>query len=204
MEAFFNDDNSGGVIQTKNGPVTFSMDGNEVCLRQTKTSHRLDGMDLSTLTMQYMYDKANNQTFNKWNPGRLDHDIFIINPSNGMIGIYLEIMQRDDEDVKYAMELYRYDVGSIMEVLFVMGALGQNLCDCEGNSYKFATLIGVSDIFDRYVQILQANSKEASMNWLMYVAGLVRGYCEMNADGPDDIANIVNEVTLTTENKGRI
>jgi hypothetical protein len=81
-------------------------------------------MDLSTLTMQYMYDKANNQTFNKWNPGRLEHDIFIINPSNGMIGIYLEIMQRDDEDVKYAMELYRYDVGSIMEVLFVMGALG--------------------------------------------------------------------------------
>ena len=41
-----------------------------------------------------------------------------------MIGIYLEIMQRDDEDIKYAMELYRYDVGSIMEVLFVMGALG--------------------------------------------------------------------------------
>lgn len=151
-----------------------------------------------------MYDKANNQTFNKWNPGRLDHDIFIINPSNGMIGIYLEIMERDDEDVKYAMELYRYDVGSIMEVLFVMGALGQNLCDCEGRSYKFATLIGVSDIFDRYVQILQANSKEASMNWLMYIAGLVRGYCEMNAECPSDIANIVNEVTLTTENKGRV
>ena len=42
------------------------------------------------------------------------------------------------------------------------------------------------------------------MNWLMYVAGLVRGYSEMNADGPDDIANIVNEVTLTTENKGRL
>jgi hypothetical protein len=88
-----------------------------------------------------------------------------------------------------------------MEVLFVMGALGQNLCDSEGNSYKFATLIGVSDIFDRYVQILQASSKEPSMNYLMYIAGLVRGYCEMNASGPQDIANIVNEVTLTTEFK---
>ena len=59
METFFNEDNSGGVLQTKNGPVTFTMDGNEVCLRQTRTSHRLDGMDLSTLTMQYMYDRSN-------------------------------------------------------------------------------------------------------------------------------------------------
>ena len=98
METFFNEDNSGGVLQTKNGPVTFTMDGNEVCLRQTKTSHRLDGMDLSTLTMQYMYDRSNNEVFNKWNPGRLDHDIFIINEDTGMIGIYLEIMDRDDED----------------------------------------------------------------------------------------------------------
>lgn len=39
------------------------------------------------------------------------------------------------------------------------------------------------------------------MNYLMYIAGLVRGYCEMNASGPQDIANIVNEVTLTTEFK---
>lgn len=98
METFFNEDNSGGVLQTKNGPVTFTMDGNEVCLRQTRTSHRIDGMDFSTLTMQYMYDRGNNEVFNKWNPGRLDHDIFIINEDTGMIGIYLEIMGRDDED----------------------------------------------------------------------------------------------------------
>jgi hypothetical protein len=68
--------------------------------------------------------------------------------------MYLEIMDRDDESNSYAMEIYRRTVGELMEVLFVLGALGEDLCDVDDRSYKFATLIGVSDVFDHYVKIL--------------------------------------------------
>lgn len=143
-----------------------------------------------------MYNPKNNENFNKWNPGRLDKEIFIINEDTGLIGMYLEIMDRDDESNSYAMEIYRRTVGELMEVLFVLGALGEDLCDADDRSYKFATLIGVSDVFDHYVKILQHPSKEASLNYLMYIAGKVRGYCEMTSENAEDVADMVNEVTL--------
>ena len=44
--------------------------------------------------------------------------------------------------------------------------------------------------------MIQLPHREASLNWLMYVAGKVRGYCENRAENAAQMANIINEVTL--------
>ena len=197
MKTQFNEDNTGGVLSTKDGPVTFTIDGNEVSVRETKTSHRLDGlMGLQSMTFQYLYNEKNNEKFNKWNPGRLADDIFIMNEEHDLIGIYLEVIDREDDDNSHAIEIYRRNVGELMEILFILGSLGEDLCDSEDRSYKFATLIGVSDVFDRYTKLLQKPDHEASLNYLMYMAGKVRGCCEMLADDASGICDVLNEVTL--------
>lgn len=183
-------------MATKNGPLTFSLKGNEVVIYENKDSHRLDGHSLDDMTFEYMYDPANNEAFSKWNPGNIDGGIFHINPKTKLIGMYLEIIDREDSDRNYALEIYRQDVGSLMEILFTMATLGDSLCDAEGNVYKFATLIGVSDVFERYSAMVQHPEYNASYNYLLYIAGQIQAHCEVNADTPEEMLDIINEVTL--------
>ena len=192
----YNDDKTGGLMTTKDGPITFSIDGNEVMMYESKSSHRVDGQSLEDMTFEYLYDAGNNKAFEQWNPGNIKSGVFHVNKDNGLIGIYLELIDRGYPERNYAMEIYRKDVGSLMEVLFIMTSLGENLCDAYEHSYKFATLIGVSDIMEHYAEMIQQPHREASLNWLMYVAGKVRGYCENRAENAAQMANIINEVTL--------
>jgi hypothetical protein len=194
----YNDEHTGGLMTTKDGPVTFSIEGNEVTMHESKSTHRLNGQSLDEMTFEYLYNPANNKAFEKWNPGQVDSGIFHVNEKNGLIGIYLELIDRKNPERNYAMEIYRKDVGSLMEVLFIMASLGDNLCDVYENSYKFATLIGVSDIMEHYAEMIQHPHREPSLNWLMYVAGKVRGYCENRAENAAQMAEIINEVTLKT------
>ena len=192
----FNEDNTGGLLSTKDGPLTFSIKGNEVVINETKDSHRLDGHSLDDMTFEYMYDPANNEAFSKWNPGAIDGGIFHINPKTQLIGMYLEIIDREDSDRNFALEIYRKDVGSLMEILFCMASLGETLCDADGNSYKFATLIGVSDVFERFSMMLQHPVYNASFNYMIYIAGQIQAHCEVDADTPEQMLDIINEVTL--------
>ena len=192
----FNDDNTSGILSTKDGPLTFTVKGNEVVINENKDSHRLDGQSLGDVTFEYMYDPANNEAFSKWNPGDIDGGIFHINPKTKLIGIYLEIIDREDNERNFAFEIYRKDVGSIMEIIFTMATLGESLCDAEGNSYKFATLIGVSDVFERYSALIHRPEYEASFNYMLYIAGQIQAHCEVKADNPEEMLDIINEVTL--------
>ena len=58
-----NDEKTSGIMTTKNGPVTFTLNDNEVHMRVNKTSHRLEGHDLDDVTFEYMYNSENNAAF---------------------------------------------------------------------------------------------------------------------------------------------
>jgi len=154
-------------------------------------------IDVSKLTLDDYYNPKNNVLFSKWNPTPYPDALIQLEEGKykSAVGTWICLIDIDTED-EYQTELFRNNLGEVMEYLMVFAILGTNVEDKTHRNYRFATLNGIDILFEHYAELLEQEKNEPVKRRLSYVAGLIRGYCSVKAYNGQKMLEYANKITL--------
>ena len=154
-------------------------------------------IDIKKLTVEDFYNPKNNIIFSKWNPTAYPDALVQLDTINNKmsVGTWICLIDLETEN-EYQTDIFRNNLGEVMEFLMVFAILGQNVEDKCHRNYRFATLAGINELFERYSELITEEKNEHIRRRLSYVAGLVRGFCSVKAYNGQKVLEIANNITL--------
>lgn len=201
-------DNNDRILHHTDDGIFYSVEGNIVtlfnfqqklieALRKTPVPFHVEFPSIDKVknfSLKDFYSPEMNTAFMMFNPPMADETLFYRSEDGQQIGLRYVIFDTETDETENRI-IYRNTVGDLMEIIYIIAHIGQTFTDKRQHVYKFGTVYGVNEAFNRYMTLIEESEGLENMRRVMYyIAGIVKGVCRETAYTSAMMMNTIERV----------